>query len=93
MATLLDGYDSRRASWQALPTQDRDRYVSWVERGKSEKARRRRALAVVDRATQGQGWAGPVRRMLSNHYGVPKGTSPQDAWAAEQRGDFPFGGC
>jgi hypothetical protein len=90
LALLIQGYPQREAAWKALPVEDRSRYAFWVAQGKTEKGRRSRALTVLDRAEQGQGWVGPVRRLWSKHYGVPRGTTPNDAWPSDERGDFPF---
>lgn len=91
LEALLKGYDARQASWDELPVNDRNQYADWVTRARTERTAHRRALMVLDRAERGQGWVGPLRRWLGKHYIVPRGTSPEDAWSADQRGDFPFG--
>ncbi len=91
LEALLQGYDARQASWDALPVPDRNQYAAWVARARTERTAHRRALTVLDRAERGQGWVGPLRRWLGKHYVVPRGTSSEDAWSADQRGDSTFG--
>lgn len=73
LALLIQGYAQREAAWKALPVEDRSRYAFWVAQGKTEKGRRSRALTVLDRVEQGQGWVGPVRGLAFAGAGLGSG--------------------
>lgn len=81
-----------RQGWEGIAEPDRYRYAAWVAAPLSTRAARRRARVVVDRVRNGRGWVGQPRRRLEHLFYVPRGTSASDAYTADQRGDFPFGG-
>ncbi len=91
LASLLVGYEARERGWGGLDDRDRQRYVEWVSAARNEQSARRRAKVVVDRVRDGRGWAGPVHRFFAKHFTIPKGTTTDDAWRADQRGDTPLG--
>ncbi len=91
LTELLDGYDARQRAWEALPAQDRQRYVAWVLNARTPKQGRRRAVVVIDRVRDGRRWVGPVRRLLEQHFTVPAGTTAYDAYNADHNGSSPFG--
>ena len=64
-------------SWAALEDRDRLRYARWVAKARGPRAKRR-AKTVGDRVADGRGWRGPVRRVLENLFGIPKGTTAAD---------------
>jgi hypothetical protein len=91
LSSLLVAYEARVRGWESLSERDRQRYAAWVAAAKNEKAAQRRAEVVIDRIRDGRGWAGPLRRFFARHYSVPMGSTGEDVWRADHRGDTPTG--